>query len=180
MEGLSECEAVRVISIDTSGGRDPILELTPAIVRFTRLAGRFTNFVPVLGGRVDVLARGLIRRQFDTKGRAGGRGPWRGLTTNYLKRRKFPDRPLLRQDDELYDALTKRGHPDQDVTLEKDRYSLTVDEGAGKVRAKFVGHQLGVPLVKLPVRQVIPDPLPKSFITEVRQAVKAYVVRGAT
>jgi len=161
------------------------LELSPAIVKFERLAGRFTNFVPVMGGRIDVLARRLIRRQFETQGRAAGRGQWPGLTPTYRKRRQFPDRPLLRQTDALYDALTKRGHPNQQLVLARDRYSLTVAEGAQdqegrSVRARFIGHQLGVPVSHVPVRQVIPDPLPRTFIHDCRRAVKAYVVRNET
>lgn len=156
------------------------LTVTPGIVKFERLAGRFTNFVPVLGGRVDVLARTLIRRQFQTQGRASGRGQWAALQPAYQRRRPFPDRPLLRQTDALYDALTRRGHPDQTLVLAKDRYSLTVSESAGKVRARFIGHQLGVPQSNVPVRQMIPDPLPTTFIDQLRRAVKAYVVRGAT
>lgn len=164
---------------------DVALELTPAIVKFERLAGRFTNFVPVLGGRIDVLARQLIRRQFETAGRAAGRGSWRGLTPTYSKRRRFPGRPLLRQTDALYDALTRRGHPNQQLVLARDRYSLTVAEGAQdregrSVRARFIGHQLGVPRFNVPVRQVIPDPLPRTFIDDCRRAVKAYVVRNET
>lgn len=171
-----------MISVEMSGDS---LTLTPQIIRFTRLAGRFTNFVPVLGGRVDVLARGLIRRQFQTLGRASGRGQWRALQPTYVARRKFPDRPTLRQTDALYDALTKRGHPDQELVLDPDHYSLTVsetatDESGRSIRARFIGHQLGVPRFNVPVRQVIPDPLPKTFLAEVRRAVKAYVVRGET
>jgi hypothetical protein len=175
-----------MISVDVTGDdRDPRLTLTPEIIRFTRLAGRFTNFVPVLGGRVDVLARTLIRRQFQTQGRASGRGQWPALSPSYEKRRAFPDRPTLRQTDALYDALTKRGHENQQVELDVDHYSLTVAEGAvddngRSIRARFVGHQLGVPKRRVPVRQMIPDPLPKTFIEEIRRAVKAYVVRGET
>lgn len=175
-----------MISVDVTGdAQDPRLTLTPTIVRFSRIAGRFTNFVPVMGGRVDVLARALIRRQFQSGGRAGGRGSWRGLTPRYIARRKFPDKPILRQTDALYDALTRRGHPDQELVLAPDRYSLTVAEGATdsegrSVRARFIGHQLGLPRFNLPVRQMIPDPLPKSFIDDVRRAVKAYIVRGET
>jgi hypothetical protein len=156
------------------------LDITPALVRFQRIAGRFTNFVPVMGGRVDVLARRLIKRQFDTEGRASGRGRWAPLTENYKKRRVFPDRPLLRQTDELYNALVRRGDANQDLILERNRYSLSVSEAAGRVRARFVGHQLGNPDYNLPARQMIPDPLPKNFIEQVRRAVKAYIVRGET
>ena len=153
------------------------LEITPALVKFERIAGRFTNFVPVMGGRVDVLARRLIRRMFDTQGRASGRGQWAPLTENYIKRRVFPGKPLLRQSDELYQALTERGNANQELTLTRNRYSLTV---GGNVRARFVGHQLGLPEQNLPARQMIPDPLPETFIRQVRQAVKAYIVRGET
>jgi len=156
------------------------LEITPTLIRFERLAGRFSNFIPVLGGRVDVLARRLIRRMFDTQGRASGRGQWQALTENYKKRRQFPGKPLLRQLDELYDALTRKGDANQAVILEKDRYSLSVSEAAGRIRARFVGHQLGVPESNLPARQMIPDPLPQTFINDVRRAVRAYILEGET
>ena len=153
------------------------LEITTALIKFERLAGRFTNFVPVMGGRVDVLARRLIRRMFDTEGRASGRGQWQALSPNYAKRRAFPNKPLLRQEDELYRALTERGNENQELTLTRNTYSLTV---GGSVRAKFIGHQLGLPEQNLPARQMIPDPLPETFIRQVRAAVKAYIVRGET
>lgn len=156
------------------------LEITPTLVRFQRIAGRFSNFIPVLGGRVDVAARRLIRRMFQTQGRASGRGQWPALTERYKAVRQFPEKPLLRQSDELFNALTVKGHQDQEVVLERDRYSITVADNAGKLRARFVGHQRGVPEYKVPVRQMIPDPLPKTFIEEVRKAVRAYIVRGET
>jgi hypothetical protein len=159
---------------------DPALTVTTALVRFERLAGRYTDFTPDLGGRVDVLAREMIRRQFETEGRASGRGQWRALTENYLKRRVFPGLPKLRQSDALFNALTKRNDPNAEISVSRDHYSRTVSPSAGKVRASFVGHQLGVPEFNVPVRQMIPDPLPKSFIEEFRQVVMSYVVRGET
>lgn len=159
-----------MISVETT------LTITPELVKFERLAGRFSDFTPVLGGRVDVLARQLIRRMFETEGRAGGRGGWKGLSPNYLKRRVLPDRPILRQSDGLFEALTRRGHPDQEVVLEPEEYSLTIGEGT-EPHARFIGHQLGIARSSVPQRQMIPDPLPRSFIDDVRRAVKAYVVR---
>lgn len=158
---------------------EPTLEITPALIRFERIAGRFSNFKPVLGGRVDVLARQLIRRQFLTQGRASGRGQWARLTDRYKAVRVLPERPILRQSEGLFEALTQKGHPDQAVVLERNRYALSIKEGA-ETRARFVGHQLGVPESRVPARQMIPDPLPKTFIADVKRAVKAYIVRGET
>jgi hypothetical protein len=78
----------------------------------------------------------------------------------------------------LFNALTKRGDPNQALVLERDHYSITVSEAAGRIRARFVGHQLGVPESHVPERQMIPDPLPGTFIADVRRAAKAYIVRG--
>jgi hypothetical protein len=176
-DGRTAVASVRVIAVETE------LEITPALARTQRLAGRFTNFKPVLGGRVDVAARDLIRRMFRTQGRAGPQGKWEALKPSYLKRRQLPLRPILRQGDALYDALTKRGHPHQRVTLEADRYALTVDEAAvddknRSIRARFIGHQFGVPRYKVPERQIIPDPVPKTFFDKIRRLVRAYIVRG--
>lgn len=155
------------------------LEITTALIKFERLAGRFTNFEPVMGGRVDVLARQLIRRMFETEGRASGRGQWQALSPNYLKRRVLPSKPLLRQSDGLYEALTQRGNANQELTLSRNTYSLTVAESSD-IRARFIGHQRGVPSSNLPARPMIPDPLPQTFIQSVRKAVKSYIVRGET
>ncbi len=160
------------------------LDLTAALLKTTRLAGRFSDFTPVLGGRVDVAARRLIRRMFETQGRASGQGQWPALSQSYLPRREFPRRPMLRQTDALYNALTKRGHPDQEIVLEPDLYSLTVAEGATddrgrSIRARFIGHQTGNN-PPLPQRQMIPDPLPGTFLDEVRRLIKAYVLLGKT
>lgn len=161
----------------------PALEIDSTISKLNVIAGRFSNFIPVMGGRVDVAARRLIRRQFDTQGRASGRGSWAPLTERYEAVREFPNKPLLRQTDALYRALTKRGDPNQELTLTPFRYALTVREGAQdsrgrNIHARFVGHQLGVPRSNLPARQMIPDPLPKTFITELRAIIKAYVLTG--
>jgi len=153
------------------------LNLTPALQRLERLAGRFTNFKPVLGGRVDVLARRLIRKQFETEGRASGRGKWQALSPTYLLRRVLKDKPILRQSDGLFEALTKRGHPDQELVLEKDHYGLSISPDAD-THARFIGHQFGIPKSNVPVRQMIPDPLPKTFVDELRRAVKSYIVNG--
>lgn len=155
------------------------LEITPALIKFQRIAGRFSDFRPVLGGRVDVLARGLIRRQFLTQGRASGRGQWPALQPTYKLRRVLPDKPILRQSEGLFEALTKKGHQDQKVVLETNRYSLTLSEEADTY-PRFIGHQLGIEKSGVPVRQMIPDPPPKTFIDEVRRAAKAYVVHGKT
>ncbi|MBA3684608.1 MAG: hypothetical protein H0W72_05135 [Planctomycetes bacterium] len=159
------------------------LDITPAVIRLERIAGRYSNFSPVLGGRVDVLARGLIRRMFLTQGRASGRGQWARLTERYLARRRFPAQPLLRQTDALYRTLTEKGAPGQRTVLTPNQYSLSVDPSADDtdgrpIIARFIGHQRGVPESNLPAREIIPDPLPQSFIQQVRNAVKAYVVTG--
>lgn len=153
------------------------LDITTALLRLKRLAGRFTDFRPVLGGRVDVLARQLIRRQFETEGRASGRGRWPALSPTYLLRRVLKDRPILRQSDGLFEAFTTKNHPDQDYVLTETTYHLTLKEDADAY-PRFIGHQFGIPRSNVPVRQVIPDPLPRSFIDEVRRAVKSYVVHG--
>lgn len=160
--------------IDLSGSS---LEITPALVRFKTLAGRFTDFTPVMGGRIDVAARRYIRRHFETEGRAGaGGGGWEALTANYLKRRVHPNRPILRQEDGLFDALTQRGNENQLVVMEPDLYSITVDPDS-EVHARFVGHMFGIPRSNLPARPPIPEPS-KTFIKEVSDIVRSYVLTG--
>lgn len=166
-----------MISIQTE------ISVTPGLLKTERLAGRFSDFKPLLGGRIDVITRRFLRRVFETQGRATGQGGWKKLSKSWLLRR-IPGRPILRQTDALYDALTKRGHPNQEVVLEEDLYSLTVAEGATdkkgrSIRDRFIGHQTGNN-PPLPRRAIIPDEMPKTFIQECRKAVLAYVVRGET
>ena len=154
------------------------IDITPALVRFATLAGRWTDFTPVLGGRVDTAARNLIRRQFETEGRAGVGPGWEKLSKRYVEEERDPaGAPILQQTRGLMEALTQRGHGDQDLILEPEVYSLTIAEDA-ETHPRFMGHQYGVPRKNVPQRQVIPDPLPKTFITEIRKIVRSYVVYG--
>lgn len=149
--------------------------ITPALVRLNRLAGRFTNFKPVLGGKVDVIARRFMKRRFESEGRVGGGGKWQKLTPRYAawKFSRVPrSRKILQLNQTMYNAFTKRGAPMQRVTSEKDEYSLTV---TGKVQMIAMAHTSGAG-GRLPVRVVVPDPLPKTLITELRQAIRSYVV----
>jgi hypothetical protein len=159
-------------------GYQASVDITTALVRFDTLAGRWTDFTPVLGGRVDVAVRGLLRRQFETEGRAGTGSGWEKLTTRYVdEERKGAAHPILQKDGGLMAALTKRGHGDQELILDPEVYSLTIAEDA-ETHPRFMGHQYGVPKKNVPVRQPIPDPLPKTFIREMQQIVRSYVVYG--
>lgn len=148
------------------------VDVTPALIKFNRIAGRFSNFKPLAGGRVDVIVRRMIRRQFDTQ---GGNRRWPALKPWYAaaKRRAVGNKRILRYSDRLYNALTVKNAEGQVLTLEKDHYNLSVNpELMGRARA----HQFG--LGYMPVRRFIPDPLPKSFIADLKRAAKAYIVRG--
>jgi hypothetical protein len=150
------------------------VEVTPAMLRVNRIAGRFSNFVPLVGGRVDVITRQLIKRQFATQGRAAGRGRWRSLRPWYAEWKRSIGKgrkPIMRLTDRLYNALTKRAAVGQVVQASQDRYVLTVTQD---LMPRLRAHQLG--LSNNPVRQVIPKPPPKSYMEELRKATRSYVI----
>lgn len=152
------------------------VEVTPAIARFNRIAGRFSNFVPLAGGKVDVLVRNMIRRQLDSEGAAFGK-PYKALNPDYAKwkRKKYGRKRILVRKGQMREAFVQKKGPSQILTLRKDFYRLAA---RGQVAKRASMHQYG--RGNNPVRQIIPDPLPESFLQELNRAVRSYIIRGET
>lgn len=155
------------------------VQITPALVKLNRIAGRFNNFEPVMGGRLDVAVRDFFRRRFESEGRVGGGGRWKKLTTSYssFKRSRGGRRRILQLSGKMMEAYSKRNAEHQIIRTGKDFYELSVDE---TIAPRVAGHTRGNPRFKLPKRPIKPRTYPKSFIEELRQAVKGYVIRGET
>lgn len=155
------------------------VEITPAMVMFDRLAGRFSNFVPIAGGRLDVAVRDFFRRRFESEGRVGGGGKWVGLKPWYAKwkRLRVGGRKLLQFKGGLLSAFTRRHDPHQILILTRDSYTLTVDE---EIQPRARAHQRGAPSINLPARKIVPDSLPRNFLNELKQILIGYIVRGQT
>jgi hypothetical protein len=155
------------------------IEITPALVKFNRIAGRFTNFEPVLGGRIDVAVRKFMRERFESEGRVGGGGRWVKLTPKYAAWKRVTgrgSRKILQYSGEMMAAFTERGAPHQVLTTGPDYYHLSVDE---EIQKRARGHQHGWVPTGLPIRKIVPDNLPLNFITALRKIAKSYVVTGA-
>lgn len=163
------------------------LDISKALHGFERLAGRFSDFTPVMGGRLDVAARALIRRQFETQGRAGagGGGGWKHLTARYAKQKARDEfgrdrmNRIMQRTDSLFRTLTVKGEPGQFFRATRTSYRLGVDPNAidptGRdLYPRFIAAQLGI--APQPERQVIPDPLPKGFIRDVQRILATYIV----
>lgn len=157
----------------TVGIFDVAVEITPAMVKFNRLAGRFSNFIPLSGGRLDVAVRDFLKRRFESEGRVGGGGRWVQLSPSYreFKKAKVGSKKLLQFRGSMMDAFTKKGAPHQILNLTPTSYELTVDESTQR---KARSHQWGNPDTHLPARVIVPPTLPNNFIDQLRRVVMSY------
>jgi hypothetical protein len=146
--------------------------------RIARLKGRFANFRPAMEGPVRELVRRAVIAQFRTEGEWGGR-KWPELSEYTLRRKEragVAHKGILKFSGKLYDSLTVVGHPSRRETITKRGYSLRT-----LVRSKDgfpygASHQTGASNGRPPERQVIPDPMPPSFMRELRNIVRGHLI----
>lgn len=142
------------------------------VQRYVRdVRGRFAKMGEVMSKRLRPVFRLAIVKQFATEGAWGG-DPWEKLSDSRIAEKEVSgtvDRGILRDTDRLFDAFAEPGSPDFDVVF------------AGRGQFTYV---IGVPYAfrhqegtgRLPIRQVVPDPMPDSFIAELRNIVSGYIV----
>ena len=137
--------------------------------------GRYTKLGPVMRGPVRKLVRHAIVQQFRTSGRYSGR-PWPELARSTRRERVRlgygAGRPMLRREDRLYHSLIRFTHAERQEEITDTGYVLRSLVPYGRF------HASGEPRTHLPQRSPIPDPMPESFMVELRKRVKGYIVAG--
>lgn len=95
---------------------------------------------------VSRVVYGIFGRAFDTEGSSTAAGKWRALTPPYAKWKQviFPNQPILRASNHLYESLTDpealdaiyRPEPDQLIIGSKDPKARAHQRGGGRLPAR--------------------------------------------
>jgi hypothetical protein len=146
--------------------------------RFARLEHRFSNYLPVMRGPVRQLVRRAIIQQYRTRGNYGGE-KWVELAESTIRRKQAAggySLGPLKFTRGLYESLTVLDHPERREVISKRGYRL---RSLRRSRAGFpigAAHQTGTEDGHVPRRQVIPDPMPASFMRELRSIIRGYLI----
>lgn len=116
----------------------------------------------------------MLEKHFRSKGGAFGTrskwAPWAEETRLKRLRKGNISKGILTDEDVLFDSLF--AEESMNIDSEHDGIRLVLNTG---VRYSIF-HQLGT--VYMPERQVIPDPLPVSFVRRIKKLLRAYVLTG--
>lgn len=157
------------------------LQTEPWEKKLRFLRGRFGNLRPVMEGPIRQLVRRAIDQQRKTQGAYGGK-TWPPLSDYTIKRKeregKAVPNPLV-FDGTLYESLLKVGSNSWREEITSQGYTLrsmaAVDRGDDWDGYPYgLTHQLG--LANVPMRQIIPNPMPGSFIRDLRRHLRGYLV----
>jgi phage gpG-like protein len=151
-------------------GLEVALNATRAQVEFALKAKRFDDFRPVLKNGVLARLRRMARENFDTKGGLSTPRPWHPLAPSTLRRKKGPQimveskrlkRSVIMQTSDSITKMTRDG-------LEFGTAVPYADYHQTPERYK----------VKLPKRQVIPDPIPAEVERDLALLLRNWLVEG--
>lgn len=138
--------------------------------RIARIAGRFARFGPGVADRIERLIHDAMQKQYQTRGRWGG-ARWANLRPETVRRKKLAGtyhKGVLRHSDRLYDALVRGSRPDFEM-------EVTDDTARAVVNVEYAAlHQTGTK--HMVARPPIPDPMPESFMDDLRNIVSGYFV----
>lgn len=146
--------------------------LSEAEQALLELPGRLRNLEPVVSQAIAPAADAMLRRHWETQGRAFGH-PWKPLAPSTLAeriRKGTANKGPLRDTDTLFRAVFSSAARRIARTATGVRLSLMPDD------PKWMFHQLGTR--RMPQRQVIPQPLPRTFRDVCREFVRDYVRTG--
>lgn len=149
--------------------------------KFARLNHLFANFRPVMAGPVRTLVRKAVIEQFRTRGRWGG-SEWQELAESTIARKRAAGvlrKGPLKFTSKLYASLTVIGHPLRRERITKQGYTLRSMRRSRKGFPIGAAHQTGTSDGHVPQREIFPQPMPASFIRELRSVVRGYLVEGA-
>jgi len=145
--------------------------LTKAEQRILKIPNKIANLRQFMIEDVAPAADRMLLRHWQSKGSAFGHkwAPWAASTLARRLKQGNADKGLLRDTDHLFETVFRQRT--RDNRLRKIPNGLRLSLNVGVPYAIF--HQVGTSL--MPERQVIPDPLPGVFVTEVRKLFRAYL-----
>jgi hypothetical protein len=148
--------------------------LTKGELQIIRLPNRLSTegLRALMRERIAPLSDAMILRHWMSKGAAFGRrwAPWAPSTLAKRIRKGNAAQGLMRDSDHLFRALLARRDVDARLRLTQRGIRLQLNTSVPYA----IYHQVGTRF--MPERQVIPDPLPRAFLQDVRAAIRQYVV----
>jgi hypothetical protein len=116
----------------------------------------------------------MLKRHWDSKGAAFGHAwaPWAPSTLAARIRKGNASKGLMRDTDHLFRVLFRARSTDDRLKIVAGGLRLQLNTGV----PYGIFHQLGTS--NMPERQIIPDPLPRSFVRTVRDVVRVYILTG--
>ncbi len=138
------------------------------------IPNRLANLRPVMVGAIAPAANRMLARHWESKGAAFGH-KWATWAPSTLRKRLAKgnaEKGILRDTDHLYKTIIRVRSGDDRLRVIQGGLRLQLNTR----EAKAVYHQVGTQF--MPERQVIPDPLPKSFRSEVRALLRKFILSG--
>lgn len=148
--------------------------LTPSEKELLALPNRLRGLRPLMQQAIAPAATRMLERHWDSKGAAFGHrwAPWALSTLIARLRKGNAGKGLMDDTGHLREVLLRPRATDNRLRAIAGGIRLALNVGVPY--AKF--HQFGTK--HMPVRQVIPDPLPRSFQTEVKSLVRGFILSG--
>lgn len=138
------------------------------------LPNRLQNLRLVMKQGIVPAFNKMLQRHWDSKGVAFGHkwAQWAPSTLAKRTRKGNASKGLLRDTDHLYKVLFRARTGDDRLKV----VGGTLRFQANTREFKAAYHQFGTE--HMPIRQVIPDPLPPAFRTTVRDIVREFILSG--
>lgn len=148
--------------------------LTKGEQALLQLPNRLRNLRKLMVEGVAPAANRMLRRHWDSKGAAFGHAwaAWAPSTLAARIRKGNAGMGLLRDTDHLFRVLFRGRSTDDRLRVVAGGLRLQLNTGV----PYGIYHQVGTS--HMPERQIIPDPLPRSFVREVRGIVRDYLLTG--
>jgi hypothetical protein len=138
------------------------------------LPNRMKNLRPVMIASIAPAVNKMLKRHWDTLGKAFGHpwAPWAESTLRQRIKKGNAGKGLMRDSDHLFKTLFQSRVADN--RLRSIRGGLRLQLNTSVPYAVY--HQVGTSF--MPERQVIPDPLPPTFIRQVRALLREFLLTG--
>lgn len=142
--------------------------------RLLTLPNRLRNLRPVMQRGIAPAFNRMELRHIRSKGAAFGRrwAPWAPSTLAARIRKGNAGKGLLNDTGRMFRTLLRAR--ENDSRLKATPNGVSINFNIGDKKAIF--HQVGTS--RMPERQVIPDPLPRSFMAECRAILREFIATG--
>jgi hypothetical protein len=149
-------------------------KLTKAEQQIMQLPNRLANLRPLMQRVIAPATDSMLLKHWNSKGRAFGHAweDWAASTLAKRTRKGNVSKGILRDSDHLFKTIFRARSADSRLRSVPGGIRLSLNTGVRYA----IFHQLGTE--NMPARQVIPDPLPPSFVRRVRALIKDFILTG--